>query len=71
MTETGLHVLYLYTYEIWLQTTNMVIPNGSKLRILSHFIAIIFCRRMCTNLELRIEHTTCDDVNIGLGQAHS
>ena len=69
MTETGLHVLYLYTYEIWLQTTIMVIPNGSKL--LSHFIAIIFCRRMCTNLQLRIEHTTCDDVNIGLGQAHS
>ena len=28
MTETGLHVLYLYTYEIRLQSTIIVIPNG-------------------------------------------
>ena len=44
MTETGLHVLYLYTYEIRLQFTIIVIPNDSKL--LSHFIGITFRRRM-------------------------
>ena len=30
MTETELHVLYLYTYEIRLQSTIIVIPNGFK-----------------------------------------
>ena len=30
MTETGLHVLYLYTYEISLRSTIIVIPNGFK-----------------------------------------
>ena len=31
MTETGLHVVYLYTYEIRLQSTIIiVIPNGFK-----------------------------------------
>ena len=30
MTETGLHVLYLYTYEIRLQSTIIVIPSGLK-----------------------------------------
>ena len=30
MTETGLHVLYLYTYEIRLRSTIIVIPNGFK-----------------------------------------
>ena len=69
MTETGLHVLYLYTYEIRLQFTIIVIPNDSKL--LSHFIGIIFRRSMWADLQLKNKHTTCDDVNIGLWQAHS
>ena len=30
MTETELHVLYLYTYEIRLQSTIIVIPNEFK-----------------------------------------
>ena len=36
MTGTGLHVLYLNTYEIWLQSTIIVIPNGFKTTVTSH-----------------------------------
>ena len=51
MTETGLHVLYLYTYEIMLQSTIIVIPNGFKTVT---FYRDYFSCGKCTNLQLRI-----------------
>ena len=38
MTETGLHVLYLYTYEISLRSTITVIPNGFKTTVTFYFL---------------------------------